>query len=116
VSQTLAISMMAVALVVLSVVMLVSLALAFLASVLVRESRKLDGVLEFAKRVASLDATVDAIRKSLSATDELVMTKLNRIATTDKRSRKKQAEEVELADESLPAGLWFPDLPKDRVS
>ena len=61
-----------------------------LAVVLVRESKKLDGAVALSERIAALAADTAVARKELNALDEIVATKLNRMATEKKRSVKKQ--------------------------
>ena len=85
--------------------------LAALAIVLLRESRKLDGAEEVASAVAAVRADVAALAKQHNALDELVLTKMNRIATTEKRTRKAQQEaEPEPKNNLRQSGVLFPSL------
>ena len=85
---------------------------AVLLAVIKREWLKLDGAAEVQKKFASIAAEVAVLKKSHDALDELVLTKMNRIATTSKRDKKK-AEEEEAKDEfQWPSDLEFPSRMK----
>ena len=84
--------------------------LAALAIVLLRESRKLDGAADVHKHYAALSADVAALAKQHNALDELVSTKMNRIATTEKRARKAQPEAQTETQLAMRQGVLFPSL------
>jgi len=83
-----------------------------LAVVLVRESKKLDGAVALSERIAALAADTAVARKELNALDEIVATKLNRMATEKKRSVKKQLEDEE-DEPKYPRDLEFPSMVKN---
>ena len=105
-SPTLSISMMVAGLVLLGAAVLAALVLACLAVVLVRESRKLDGAADLVKKYAANAAETARLEKGLNGLEEVVATKLNRIATTSKREKK--AKESRIEDNGFPVGLDFP--------
>lgn len=76
-------------------------------SLIKREWSKLDGTAEVQKKYASIAADLAVLKKSHEALDEIVLHKLNRIATTSKRDAKKKAEEEE-AEFNWPTDLEFP--------
>jgi len=94
-----------------AVALLVLGVLGALTVVLLRESRKLDGAADLSKKIAATAADIAALRKEHNALDELVLQKMNRIATTRKRDAKKEEEE-ESSGPKLPLDLEFPSLVK----
>lgn len=106
--------MMAALFLVLSAVGFLFLAgLSALAIVLLRESRKLDGASDLSGRFAALRADVAALAKEHNALDELVATKMNRIATTEKRTKKDKLEQQPQSPSPTQSGILFPSLEVD---
>lgn len=111
--QILTISMMVAGFVGLLAVAAGAAVLGSLLIVLLRESRKLDGYAGQAAKVAALTADVAALAKNVNLIEELVHTKLNRIATTSKRARKAlEADEEASKDDAqgILSGVEFPSL------
>ena len=86
---------------------------ALLFALIKREWLKLDGAAELQKKYASIAGDLAVLRKSHEALDELVLTKMNRIATTAKREKKKaDSEASEEAEFQWPADVEFPSRMK----
>src|SRR5262245_11562011 len=89
-----------------SVSLLVAAGLVCLASLyLAQQARKVQGAEEVERKYAGLSADVSVTKKGLNALEELVEVKLNRLATTEKRAKKKV---VEPQEEDELSGLYFP--------
>jgi len=85
---------------------------AVLLAVIKREWLKLDGAAEVQKKFASIAAEVVVLKKSHDALDELVLTKMNRIATTSKRDAKKKEIEEKEDEFNWPTDVEFPSRMK----
>ena len=98
---------------VLLVAVLLLMAGVSLAVVLLRESRKLDASEELHKKLAGVAANQSSLKHGLESLEELVATKLNRIATTSKRSKKAREDEEE-EQMRLPDDLEFPSMKREQ--
>lgn len=112
-TPTLLISMTVVGLVLLVAVLLLIAGVSLLV-VLLRESRKLDDAGEVQKKIAGVAASHSSLKHALESLEEVVATKLNRIATTSKRDRKKAREDEEEDQMDLPPDLDFPSLKRSN--
>lgn len=111
-TPTLLISMTVVGLALLIAVLLMIAGVSLLV-VLLRESHKLDDAGEVQKKIAAVAANHSSLKHGLESLEELVATKLNRIATTSKRDRKKAREEDLEEDQEFPSDLEFPSLKRN---
>lgn len=80
---------------------------ACLLALVAREWHKLEGVKEHARKSADVAADLTVLKKSVNLLEEVVDTKLNRLATTSSRGRKKKQEEDK---PELPSDLFFPSM------